>query len=90
MGLFYDFAADGASSDSGVITHDFVLKLNSGSWKIYSHDTDGGLWQYAKGLFADCSGTEALDSGILSAYYKETCELAQEQRCAFMRSVGAL
>ena len=87
VGLFYDFAADGASSDSGVITHDFVLKLNSGSWKIYSHDADGGLWQYAKGLFADCSGTEALDSGILSAYYKEACELAQEQAQSFSQCI---
>lgn len=82
--IFYDFLPDGLSSESGIITHDFMLKMSSGKWQIYSHDADGGLWTYSKGLFEQLSLPDGyyakeLTEDKLEAYWDRACRLAKKQ-----------
>lgn len=92
--IFYDFLPDGLSSEGGIITHDFMLKMSSGRWQIYSHEADGGLWTYSKSLIQRLSlpdgyYADQLTAKKLEAYYNEACELAEKQAQANAAALNA-
>lgn len=85
--IFYDLLPEGFCSESGIIIHDFMLKMSSGKWQIYSHSADGGLWSYSESLFESISlphgySANQLTADRLESYYSSACELAREQALA--------
>ena len=82
----YGFLPDGEYSESGVVLHDFMLKLSSGNWKIYSHSADGGLWEYGGRLLEQT----ALEHGKLDYTFGQAESFSREALASVQEQAAAL